>query len=242
MNPLALQTVNHPQPSTLDLAGFQAALKESISGEVRFDRLSRALYSTDASVYQIVPLGVVLPKSEADVRATVEICTRFNMPITARGGGTSQAGQAIGPGIILDFSKYFSRIVQINPAEKWARVEPGCVLDDLNLALKPHGLQFAPDISTSNRATIGGMVANNSSGTRSLIHGKTIDHILGLKLLLADGNIIQAEAVSAAELEHKCAQQDLEGAGTRQRRSGSGQGGTAPPGSLTGRLGLLRVE
>ncbi len=218
MNRLALQTVTHPQPPAVDLAGFQSALQERVSGEVRFDRLSRAIYSTDASVYQIVPIGVVVPKSEADVVATVEMCSRYEMPITARGGGTSQAGQAIGPGVVLDFSKYLNRIVEINPAEKWARVEPGCVLDDLNLAAKRHGLQFAPDISTSNRATIGGMAANNSSGTRSVIHGKTIDHILGLKVLLADGTIISAAPVSAHELEGKCARQDLAGAGYRAVR------------------------
>src|SRR5207253_1336308 len=108
------------------------------------------------------------------------------------GGGTSQAGQSVGPGVILDFSKYLHRVLEVNGAEKWVRVEPGCVLDDLNQNVKPLGLQFAPDISTANRATIGGMVANNSSGTHSIIHGKTIDHVLELKVLLADGSIIHA--------------------------------------------------
>src|SRR5581483_7860699 len=121
-------------------------------------RLSRALYSTDASVYQIVPLLVVLPRSEADIVATVRACSRFQVPLTARGGGTSQAGQAIGPGVILDCSKYLNRVVEINPAGRWVRVQPGCVLDDLNLELKLHGLQVPLDLSTSNRATIGGMV------------------------------------------------------------------------------------
>src|SRR5262249_55986455 len=149
-----------------------------ISGEVRFARLDRALYSTDASVYQIVPVGVVLPRTEADVRATLEVCARFGVPLTARGGGTSQAAQCSGPGVILDFSKYLNRILEINQAERWVRVEPGCVLDDLNQQVKALGLQFAPDISTANRATIGGMIANNASGTHSLIHGKTVDHVL----------------------------------------------------------------
>src|SRR5439155_18384944 len=101
-----------------------------------------------------------------------------------------QAGQSIGPGLQLDYSKYLNRVLEINASERWVRVEPGCVLDDLNLELKPLGLQFAPDISTSNRATIGGMVANNSSGTHSLIHGKTIDHVLELKALLTDGSVV----------------------------------------------------
>src|ERR671936_373758 len=127
-------------PNGIDLKGLRASLAQTVTGEVRFDRLSRALYSTDASVYQVVPLGVVLPKTEADVVATVRACARFGVPLTARGGGTSQAGQAIGPGVVLDCSKYFHRVLEVNAAGRWARVEPGCVLDDLNAELKPHGL------------------------------------------------------------------------------------------------------
>ena len=137
--------------------------------------------------------------------AAVQACAGFRVPITARGGGTSQAGQSIGPGVILDCSKHFNRVLEINAAERWARVEPGCVLDDLNLALKPHGLQFAPDISTANRATIGGMIANNSSGARSVLYGKTIDHVLELKVVLADGSLVHSEPLDGAELEAKCA-------------------------------------
>ena len=106
---------------------------------------------------------VAFPQRTTTWRPPCAVCGQFGVPITARGGGTSQAGQPIGPGVILDCSRHFNRVLEINPAERWARVEPGCVLDDLNLALKPHRLQFAPDISTSNRATIGGMIANNSS-------------------------------------------------------------------------------
>jgi FAD/FMN-containing dehydrogenase/Fe-S oxidoreductase len=192
-------------------SSLHATLTETVRGEVRFDRLSRALYSTDASVYQIVPLGVVLPRTEADVLGVVKACGRFRVPLTARGGGTSQAGQAIGPGILLDCSKYFNRILEVNAAERWARVEPGCVLDDLNLEVKPLGLQFAPDISTSNRATIGGMIANNSSGTHSGICGKTVDHVLELKVALADGSVVHLRPLSVAELEAKCGQTDREG-------------------------------
>ena len=211
MSTLELPVVRHSASDLKDIAGFHAALAKVISGEVRCDRLSRALYSTDASVYQIVPLGVVVPRNETDVVEILRTCTRFGVSITARGGGTSQAGQAIGAGVVLDFSKYLHRILEVNAAERWARVEPGCVLDDLNSAVKPHGLQFAPDISTSNRATIGGMVANNSSGTHSLLHGKTIDHVIGLKVLLADGSIIQAGPMNDGEVESKCSQPDREG-------------------------------
>jgi FAD/FMN-containing dehydrogenase/Fe-S oxidoreductase len=195
----------------VDVVGLQAALTATVSGEARFDRLSRALYSTDASVYQIVPLGVVLPRTEADLVAAVAACARFGVPLTARGGGTSQAGQAIGPGIVLDCSKYFHEILEINAAERWARVRPGCILDDLNQAVKPFGLQFPHDVSTADRATLGGMIANNSSGTRSIRYGKTIDHVLELRVLLADGTILHLKALSPAEIEAKCEQGNREG-------------------------------
>ena len=164
-------------------------LEQHISGEVRFDAVSRALYSTDASVYQIEPLGVVVPRTREDVVATVQIAARHGVSITARGGGTSQAGQAIGAGLQLDISKYLNRILEVNVAERWAWIEPGVVLDELNAHLKPHGLRFAPDISTASRATVGGMIANNSSGARSVLYGKTIDHVLEQHVVLSDGSM-----------------------------------------------------
>ncbi len=170
------------------------------------------MYATDASVYQIVPLLVAFPATAADVVAAVRLCAHFRVPITARGGGTSQAGQSIGAGVILDCSKHLDRVLEINPGERWVRVEPGCVLDELNQALKPHGLLFAPDISTSNRATIGGMIANNSSGARSVLYGKTIDHVLELKTVLSDGSLVHLKPLTDSELEAKCARDDLEGA------------------------------
>jgi FAD/FMN-containing dehydrogenase/Fe-S oxidoreductase len=195
----------------VDRSSLLADLQKGIQGEVRFDRLSRALYSTDASVFQIVPLGVVLPKSEEDVIAAVRSCVRHRAPLTPRGGGTSQAGQCIGPGVVLDCSKHFHQVLEVNAPERWVRVRPGCVLDDLNHAVAPHGLQFAPDISTASRATIGGMIANNSSGTRSVIHGKTIDHVLELRAVLSDGGVIHTRSVSDQELDAISQRQDLEG-------------------------------
>src|SRR5207247_7753169 len=124
-----------------------------------------------------------------DIVRTVGIARRHGVSITARGGGTSQAGQAIGTGLQLDTSKYFNRLLEVNAAERWARVEPGIVLDELNAALRPHGLRFAPDISTASRATVGGMISNNSSGARSVLYGKTIDHVLDLEVVLADGTV-----------------------------------------------------
>lgn len=195
------------------VAELHRALCEDLSThDARFDQTTRALYATDASVYQIVPAIVAFPASASDVAATVKACARFGVPLTARGGGTSQAGQSIGPGVILDCSRHLNRILEINVEERWARVEPGCVLDDLNAALKPHGLLFAPDISTSNRATIGGMIANNSSGARSVLYGKTIDHVLELTVVLSDGGSAHLRPFTAQELAVKCERDGLEGA------------------------------
>ncbi len=211
-----LPVIDASRPPAIDLRALEQALATVLGGEnVRADRVSRALYATDASVYQIVPLLVAFPATAGDVQAIVRVCREFRVPITARGGGTSQAGQAIGPGVIVDCSRHFDRVLEINPEQRYARVEPGCVLDDLNQALKPYGLLFAPDISTSNRATIGGMIANNSSGARSVLYGKTIDHVLELTTVLSDGSIIHLEPLAEAELMTRCAQSDLEGAGYR---------------------------
>ena len=174
--------------------------------------VSRALYSTDASVYRIEPLGVVVPRTRDDVVRTVEIAARHRVSITARGGGTSQAGQAIGAGLQLDTSKYLNRILELNVVERWAWIEPGVVLDELNAQLKVHGLRFAPDISTASRATIGGMMANNSSGARSVVYGKTIDHVLEQQVVLADGTVAHFRPLSAAELEAACSGTTLEAA------------------------------
>jgi len=174
----------------VDAGALERELKQQITGEVRFDSISRALYSTDASVYKIRPLGVVIPKTREDIIRIVEICGRLRCPITMRGGGTSQAGQAIGEGIQVDTSKYYNRVLEVNAAERWVRVEPGVVLDELNAQLAPLGMRFAPDISTASRATIGGMMANNSCGARSVLYGKTIDHVLEQTVLLSDGSIV----------------------------------------------------
>jgi FAD/FMN-containing dehydrogenase/Fe-S oxidoreductase len=199
----------------VDIAALRAELR-ALDGEARFDDLSRALYASDASVYQIQPLGVVIPKSREDLVRVVAACRRHGASITMRGGGTSQAGQAIGPGLIVDTSKYFNRILEVNVAERWARVEPGIVLDDLNAALAPHRLRFAPDISSASRATAGGMIANNSAGARSVIYGKTIDHVQELHVVLADGSVIWCRPVEGAELERLSAGTTLEAACYRE--------------------------
>ena len=175
-------------------------LRATLTGEVRFDAASRALYSTDASVYQIEPRGVVIPRSADDVAAAVAIAARHGVPITPRGGGTSQAGQAIGAGLVVDTSKHLNRVLSVDPEGRTARVEPGVVLDELNHQLKPHGLRFAPDVSSSSRATVGGMMANNSSGARSVLYGKTIDHVRTQRVVLADGSVAELGPLSPQAL------------------------------------------
>jgi FAD/FMN-containing dehydrogenase/Fe-S oxidoreductase len=212
----ALPIVPAPTPSgadvrSLNLAGLRRALATEITGEIRFDTVSRALYATDASVYQIEPIGVVIPRSRNDLIRLVAICAEFRCPITMRGGGTSQAGQAIGPGLVVDTSKYLTTILDLNVAERWARVEPGLVLDELNAQLRPHGLRFAPDVSTASRATIGGMMANNSSGARSVLYGKTIDHVLEQEVVLSNGSVVHFAAVDGVTLAGKRAERSLEG-------------------------------
>src|SRR5712675_1785108 len=191
-------------------------LAHKFSAEARFTRVSRAPYSTDASVYRIEPLGIVVPRTREDVVRAVEIAARHGVSITARGGGTSQAGQAIGAGIQLDTSKYLNRILEVNVAERWAWIEPGVVLDELNARLKTDGLRFAPDISTASRATVGGMMANNSSGARSVMYGKTIDHVLEQEVVLSDGTVVHFRPLGRADVDALCRQDTLEAACYRE--------------------------
>lgn len=171
-----------------------AALLEDLRraglAEVHTDALRRGLYATDASICQQMPTAVCLPRTRREVAAAVRVARDRKIPVLARGGGTSLAGQATSEGIVLDFTKHLNRILEINPAERWARVEPGVIRDHLNAALAPHGLMFAPETSTSNRAALGGMIANNSSGMMSIRYGRTSEHLLDLEVLLADGSEI----------------------------------------------------
>jgi FAD/FMN-containing dehydrogenase/Fe-S oxidoreductase len=170
------------------LAALERELSGKIAGELRTDRLARALYATDASIYQIVPDGVVFPKSPEDVIATVQTCGRYGVPVTARGAGTGLTGAAVNRGLQMDCSRHLNRILALDPEARTARVEPGVVLDELNAALRPHGLQFAPDVATSSRATIGGMIAVNSCGAHSILYGRTVDHVLSVEVVLSDGS------------------------------------------------------
>jgi FAD/FMN-containing dehydrogenase/Fe-S oxidoreductase len=163
-------------------------LRQNMEGEVRFDDTARKLYSTDASIYQIQPLGVVLPRTMADLQAAVQIAMDMHVPIVPRGGGTSLSGQSIGAGLVIDCSKHLNRILEIDVEKRRVKVQPGVILDQLNRALAPHGLQFGPDVATASRANLGGMIGNNSAGSHSIVYGKTIDHVQRLGVLLSDGS------------------------------------------------------
>lgn len=165
-------------------------LQNYIVGEVRFDPISRILYSTDASNYEIIPVGVVFPKSREDARRAVEIAHSYGVPILPRGAGTSLAGQTVGEALVLDFSRYMKGVLELNLQADWVRVEPGIVLDELNFVLAPHQVFWAVDTATSNRAVIGGQIGNNSCGARSVAYGKTLDQVLELEAILPGGEMV----------------------------------------------------
>jgi len=194
-----------------DYREIEAELKKRVEGDIHFDRYSRLLYSTDASIYQIEPIGVVVPRHKGDVQAVVELANKFNVPMLPRGGGTSLAGQTVGHALILDFSKYMQNVLEVNQEELWCRVQPGLVQDELNAYVRSMGLQFGPDTSTSNRATIGGMIGNNSAGAHSLTYGKTLDHVIELTVLLSDGSEVVLKELSSDALEGKSQADSLEG-------------------------------
>ena len=164
--------------------------------DLRFDDHTRALYATDASIYQITPFGVAFPRDAAEIASLVRACASESLPLVPRGAGTGLAGGAIGEGLVLDLSLHHRRIWDLNVEARTVRAGAGVVLDDLNAFLKPHGLSFGPDVATSSRATIGGMIGNNSSGARCPIYGTTIDHVRGVELVLPDGRVIQTGADS----------------------------------------------
>jgi FAD/FMN-containing dehydrogenase len=175
------------------------------------DSLILALYATDASMYQMQPLDVKTPKDRNDVLNSIRYCADKKLPLLARGGGTSLTGQSIGEAVILDVSKHMSRILELNLDEGWVRVEPGVVCSNLNEFLKPYGVHFAPDPATENRANIGGMIANNAAGMRSVLYGMTIDHVLEIDLALATGEVLHLSEFDAVQLSTKAKQLDREG-------------------------------
>ncbi len=178
-------------------------ISSKVNGKTLFDEFSRGRYSTDASVYQIKPLGVVLPKDTNDVLSLMEYSQKNSVPLLARGGGSSQCGQTVGESVVLDYSKHQNKILELNVEEKYVWVQPGVVLDHLNAYLKPHGLWFPVDVSTSSRATIGGMSANNSCGSRSLYYGNMVHNVLAIEAILDDGSIFNFDQINKNYLATK---------------------------------------
>jgi FAD/FMN-containing dehydrogenase/Fe-S oxidoreductase len=184
-------------PGASDIA---TELKKATKGEVRFSDGDRALYATDGSNYRQIPIGITIPKTKEDIIRTVEICKKHQVPILSRGGGTSLAGQCCNVAVIMDMSKYYDRLIELDPQNKFAIVQPGLVLDELRAAAEQHHLTFAPDPSTHNYCTLGGMIGNNSCGTHSVMGGTTADNVLELEILLYDGTRMRVGPTDDQEL------------------------------------------
>lgn len=193
-----------------DTRALVEELRNEIDGEVRSDKMTRLLYSTDASIYQVEPIAVVMPKTADDVIAVVSTASQYNVPILPRGGGTSLAGQTVAQAVVIDFSKYMREVFEVNPEEQWVRTQPGIVLDELNARLHKTGLMFAPDPSTSNRGNVGGALGNNSCGAHSIVWGKTVDNVEELLVVLADGNTAKFGALPDNAVDAKLRGHGLE--------------------------------
>ncbi len=197
------------KPSSLD-PSLKSLLVNSIEGDIRFDEITREIYSTDASIYKIMPICVAIPKTNEDVKSIIQIAWENNIPVLPRGGGSSLSGQTVNQAIVIDFTKYLNNILQIDTSTQKAIVEPGITIDLLNHQLKKHNLFFTPDPSTTNRATVGGVIGNNSCGAHSIIYGKTIDHILKLETILSDGSDCTFEPIKNSLLYQKMNSDSLE--------------------------------
>ena len=196
---------------TNTIRDFLNELQPRVQGDLRTDTYSKMLYSTDASIYQVMPHGVLIPKTTDDVQAAVEAAAKHKVPILPRTGGSSLAGQAVNEALVMDFTRHLDQVLEVNTEERWVRVQPGIVLDALNIYLQPMGLQFGPDPASSNRAAMGGIVSNNSTGSHSILYGMTADHVLETKVILSDGTVTTFEALSPEQLGHKQALSGLEG-------------------------------
>ncbi len=198
-------------PHTNAITDFLHDLRPRVHGDLRTDDYSLTLYSTDASIYQVKPYGVLIPKTVEDVQVAVELAAKYKLPILPRTAGSSLAGQAVNEALVIDFTRHLDQILEINRAEQWVRVQPGIVLDKLNLHLKPLGLQFGPDPASSNRAALGGIVSNNSTGSHSIMYGMTADHVLKSSVILSDGSRAEFGPVDEAALTRRRQSNGLEG-------------------------------
>ncbi|WP_187262412.1 FAD-binding and (Fe-S)-binding domain-containing protein [Pontibacter beigongshangensis] len=186
-------------------------LSRQLEGEFYFDSTMRTLYATDASAYREMPLAVAFPKSVADIKTLIAFARREGTSLIPRTAGTSLAGQVVGSGIVVDVSRTFTEILEVNAEEGWVRVQPGVIRDELNMFLKPYGLYFGPETSTANRAMIGGMVGNNSCGSNSVVYGSAREHLLSVKAILSDGTEAEFGQLSLPEFEAKCRGENTSG-------------------------------
>lgn len=201
------------------MKGKLQQLASTLEGDLFFDVTMRTLYATDASAYREMPLGVAIPKSIEDIKKLIRFARSEKTSLIPRTAGTSLAGQVVGNGIVVDVSKFFTKIIELNKEESWVRVEPGVIRDELNMFLKPHGLFFGPETSTANRAMIGGMVGNNSCGSNSVVYRSTREHLLEVKAILSDGTETEFKSLNIDEFHQKCEGDSLEASIYRQTRS-----------------------
>ena len=186
-------------------------LAASLKGDLYTDDVMRTLYATDASAYREMPLAVAIPADEKDIQLLIQYANQHEITLIPRTAGTSLAGQVVGKGIIVDVSRTFTQILEINSEQNWVRLQPGVIRDELNMALKPHGLFFGPETSTANRAMIGGMVGNNSCGSNSVVYGSTRDHLIEVSGFLSDGSFVTFQALSSDEFSKKCKENERTG-------------------------------
>src|SRR5579871_64554 len=175
----------------VDLVALAKSLRRAVSGEVAFDEGSRALYAADASNYRQPPIGIVIPRTTDDVIATIATCRSYGAPVLNRGGATSLAGQCCNAAVVIDFTKYMHNIIELNPDEKYAWVQPGIINDSLRDPANQYGLTFGPDPATHNRCTVGGMIGNNSCGVHALMNGKTSENIEELEIITYEGHVMR---------------------------------------------------
>jgi FAD/FMN-containing dehydrogenase len=194
-------------------------LAKKLEGQLYDDDTMRILYATDASAYREMPLAVVIPQSKEDIQTLITFANTEKIALVPRAAGTSLAGQVVGNGIIVDISKYFNRIIELNIEEGWVRVQPGVIRDELNMFLKPHGLFFGPETSTANRAMIGGMVGNNSCGSNSVVYRSTREHLLEIRGLLSDGSDVEFKELGLDAFHNKCEGETLEASIYKTMRS-----------------------
>ena len=191
-------------PSPIILSDALIRLASELQGEFHSGALMRRLYSTDASAYQEMPLAVAIPETEDDLLKLIKFANQHSVGLIPRTAGTSLAGQVVGTGIVVDVSQHFTEILEINAAEKWVRVQPGVIRNELNMALQPHGILFGPETSTQNRSMLGGMLGNNSCGSNSIKYGSVREHVMEVSAFLSDGSRAIFKSLSAAEFAEKC--------------------------------------